>query len=54
MNHSIAPGLIPPERGLEKEEPDLWQEEDIPTDDGATPSPQGSKEERPVREVERE
>ena len=33
MNHSIKPGLVPPPRGLEKEEPELTNEEDIPMDD---------------------
>lgn len=32
MNSSIAPALVPPARGLEKEEPELWEEEDIPSD----------------------
>ena len=57
MNHPIEPGLIPPEPGLEKEEPEQSHEEDIPADDGATTttgSPQGSNEERPLRHVERE
>lgn len=31
MNHSIAPGAMPPPKGLEKEEPELAEEEDIPT-----------------------
>jgi hypothetical protein len=30
MNHSIKPGVIPPLPGLEKEEPELADEEDIP------------------------
>lgn len=59
MNHStIKPGLIPPERGLEKEEPEQSHEDDIPADDGtAARSPEasdGAKEERPLRQVERE
>lgn len=57
MNHPIEPGLIPPEPGLEKEEPEQSQEDDIPADDGTTTSPgspQASKEERPLRQVERE
>jgi len=32
MNQSIPPGITPPPPGQEKEEPDLWQEDDIPTD----------------------
>ena len=58
MNHAIEPGLIPPEPGLEKEEPEQAHEDDIPSDDGTTStkgaSPQASNEERPLREVERE
>jgi len=57
MNHAIQPGLIPPERGLEKEEPEQSQEDDIPADDGTTSnakSPEASNEERPLRQVERE
>jgi len=33
MNHSIKPGVIPPSPGLEREEPELADEEDIPSDD---------------------
>jgi len=48
MNRSISPGILPPPPGLEKEEPDLWEEDDIPRDD------RGSAEEgesvRPARE----
>jgi len=58
MNHPIEPGLIPPGPGLEKEEPEQSHEDDIPADDGTTTtttgSPQASKEERPLRQVERE
>ncbi|MDP3759587.1 MAG: hypothetical protein Q8R01_03585 [Ramlibacter sp.] len=57
MNHAIEPGLIPPEPGLEKEEPEQSHEEDIPADDGTaggSPQSQASKEERPLRQVERE
>jgi hypothetical protein len=31
--NSISPGLVPPRPGLEKEEPELAQEDDIPRDD---------------------
>lgn len=60
MNRPIEEGLVPPEPGLEKEEPELAHEDDIPADDGTTVSPgaskdgQPSKEERPLRHVERE
>jgi hypothetical protein len=33
MNQSIKPGLVPPARGLEKEEPEQAYEADIPSDD---------------------
>jgi hypothetical protein len=55
MNKSISPGLVPPGRGLEKEEPELSHEDDIPADDGTTDSPGVAPgRERPLREVERE
>lgn len=33
MNHSIPEGVVPPKPGLEKEEPELRNEEDIARDD---------------------
>jgi hypothetical protein len=30
--HATQPGITPPAPGQEKEEPDLWQEDDIPVD----------------------
>jgi hypothetical protein len=57
MSQAIAPGLIPPRPGLEREEPELATEHDIPPDDGTMPSedaPAAEKEERPLRQVERE
>lgn len=57
MNQPIAPGLIPPRPGLEREEPEQAPEQDIPTDDGTEVPPQEPKagqEERPLRQVERE
>jgi hypothetical protein len=33
MNPGIKPGLVPPELGQEKEEPELAAEDDIPSDD---------------------
>jgi len=54
MNQSIATGLIPPARGLEKEEPELSDEDDIPADDGTEWMPVASGESRPLRQVERE
>jgi len=32
---STPVGITPPAPGLDREEPDLWQEDDIPTDDGS-------------------
>jgi hypothetical protein len=57
MNQPIAPGIIPPRPGLEREEPEQALEEDIPTEEGAEVSPdaaQTDSEERPLRQVERE
>ena len=54
MNQSIEQGVIPPARGLEKEEPELSQEDDIPADDGTEKSPEAAGESRPLRQVERE
>ena len=54
MNHAIDAGLVPPRPGLEKEEPELAHEDDIPSDDGAEKSPEASSESRPLRQVERE
>lgn len=34
MNPVIKPGLVPPELGQDKEEPELADEDDIPSDDG--------------------
>jgi hypothetical protein len=53
MNHSIKPGVVPPPPGLEKEEPELAEEEDIPSDDDANERNQGTADE-PLRDVERE
>ena len=53
MNQSIAPGAIPPPPGLEKEEPELAEEEDIPSDDDANVRSEGTPDE-PPRDVERE
>jgi hypothetical protein len=53
----IAPGLIPPRPGLEREEPELAFEDDIPPDGGSAMPPDGSpaegQEESPPQ-VERE
>ena len=55
MNHAIAPGSVPPPRGLEKEEPELAQEDDIPADDGTEEPPAAPPvNETAVRDVDRE
>lgn len=55
MNQSIKPGLVPPPRGLEKEEPELSNEEDIPSDDdGPSGAGEAAAEKQPLRDVERE
>ncbi|MES3002467.1 MAG: hypothetical protein V4787_17395 [Pseudomonadota bacterium] len=53
MNHAIAPGITPPPRGLEREEPEIGQEDDIPSDDdhGTARSPSDDGQ---ARDVERE
>jgi hypothetical protein len=38
MNHAISPGVVPPPRGLEREEPEIADELDIPSDDSHKPS----------------
>ena len=47
--NAIAPGLIPPKPGLEKEEPELAHEDDIPRDDRpeATDEPEREQREDP-------
>ena len=47
MNLAISPGLIPQRPGLEREEPELAHEVDIPPehdDDNARPPPEGAGE----------
>lgn len=34
MNLPTPNGITPPAPGLDREEPDLWVEDDIPSDDG--------------------
>jgi hypothetical protein len=50
---NTQPGITPPAPGQEKEEPDLWHEDDIPSDDKASASDSrdaGSKPERGERD----
>ena len=56
MNHSINPGVIPPPSGLEKEEPELADEEDIPSDDDSASArgAEGTGGDKPSRDLERE
>jgi hypothetical protein len=48
--NSIAPGLVPPRRGLEKEEPELAQEDDIPRDDRPEAAEEPAREQPKERE----
>jgi hypothetical protein len=57
LSQAISTGLIPPRPGLEREEPELAFEDDIPPDDGTALPPDELPEqgqERPLRQVERE
>jgi hypothetical protein len=58
MKPAIPTGLTPPRPGLEREEPELAHEDDIPADDGTAMPPEDEAsakgEERPLRQVERE
>ena len=56
MSQAIAPGLIPPRPGLEREEPELGFEDDIPADDSDVLPPEGlpAEIEDELRQVERE
>jgi hypothetical protein len=38
MNQAISPGLVPPPTGLEREEPEIADELDIPSDDSHRPT----------------
>jgi hypothetical protein len=54
MTQGISPGVVPPRPGLEKEEPELVNEDDIPKDDrGAAADPHDTQQ-RPAKDVERE
>ena len=56
MNKPPA-GITPPAPGLDREEPDFWVEDDIPTDDGQTVargSERGAAREERPRKAERE
>jgi hypothetical protein len=44
--NSIAPALVPPRPGLEKEEPELAQEDDIPRDDRPQAADEPARDER--------
>jgi hypothetical protein len=53
------PGITPPVPGLDKEEPELWNEEDIPTpsndrsDRGSASDSDSGRDEKPQRDRER-
>jgi hypothetical protein len=51
MNASIKPGLIPPMPGLDKEEPEFANEEDIPRDE---PHPESADESGGIQQRPRE
>jgi hypothetical protein len=57
MYLSTPQGITPPTPGLEREEPELMREEDIPSDDGESgverDEPRAA-EDRPLRQLERE
>lgn len=48
--NSIAPGVIPPLPGLEKEEPEIAQEDDIARDDRPEAADESAREQRDKRE----
>jgi hypothetical protein len=52
----IAPGLIPPRPGLDREEPEQAYEEDIPPEDGEMLPPDAlpAESEEQLQQVERE
>jgi hypothetical protein len=60
MANSTPGGITPPAPGLEREEPDFWVEDDIPSDDGGSAADtEGSnrsarREERTSHKPERE
>ena len=57
MNRPTPTGITPPAPGLDREEPDFWVEDDIPTDDdrpAGRSERTGSREERPSHKPERE
>lgn len=57
MSQAIAPGLIPPRPGLEREEPELANEHDIPPQDDTAAPPEetpGDAAGETPRQVERE
>jgi hypothetical protein len=54
MNPLNSPGLIPPRPGLEREEPELADEDDIPPDDSNMPDALPAESEERQQQVERE
>jgi hypothetical protein len=48
MRFATQPGITPPVPGQDKEEPELWQEDDIPSDDDRGAASEGG-DERPQR-----
>jgi hypothetical protein len=54
MNHGIPQSVIPAVPGLEKEEPEIGYEEDIPSDDAKPAAGEPDEDEQALRDVERE
>jgi hypothetical protein len=54
MNPGIQPGLVPPELGQDKEEPELATEDDIPSEEGGDAAPEESPTKERPADVERE
>jgi hypothetical protein len=55
MAQSTPSGITPPAPGLDREEPDFWLEDDIPSDDGSSrPESSGAREDRSHHKPERE
>jgi hypothetical protein len=54
MHQPTPGGITPPAPGLDREEPDLWVEDDIPSDDGKPAGRADRGEERGGEGSERE
>lgn len=54
MAQSTPSGITPPAPGLDREEPDFWLEDDIPSDDGGRLDTADARQERTHHKPERE